>query len=73
MGPIDRLSRESMQPREVRTGSRRVRRFYDRLLAKLGSRTVRFGVCFSLQLVPELPLEVHDQLLDAVITEHGVA
>jgi hypothetical protein len=33
VGPIDRLSRERMQPREVRTGSRRVRRFYDRLLA----------------------------------------
>ena len=47
--------------------------FYDRLLAKLSPRTVRFGVCFSLQLVSELPLEPHDQLLDAVITEDGVA
>ena len=46
--------------------------FYDRLLAKLGTRTVRLGVCFGMQLVPELPLEPHDQLLDAVITEDGV-
>jgi 5-formyltetrahydrofolate cyclo-ligase len=34
--------------------------FYDRYLASPGFRATRFGVCFSEQLVPHLPVEDHD-------------
>jgi 5-formyltetrahydrofolate cyclo-ligase len=46
--------------------------FYDRYLASLSSRTLKIGVCFALQLVETLPLEPHDQRLNAVATEEGV-
>lgn len=47
--------------------------YYDRLLAKRSRRSVAQGVCFSIQLVEALPIEAHDQHVDAVITERGVA
>ena len=43
--------------------------FYDRLLATLPIRTRSIGICFALQIVPELPAEPHDIPMDAVITE----
>jgi 5-formyltetrahydrofolate cyclo-ligase len=43
--------------------------YYDRLLATLSPPTVKLGVCFELQIVPQLPAEPHDIRLDAVITE----
>ena len=47
--------------------------FYDRFLAELPAQTVRMGICFDLQLAKDLPMEAHDQRLDAVITESGLA
>jgi 5-formyltetrahydrofolate cyclo-ligase len=41
--------------------------FYDRYLASTGFRAVRFGVCFSEQLVPHLPMEDHDLPMTRVI------
>jgi 5-formyltetrahydrofolate cyclo-ligase len=41
--------------------------FYDRLLAKLPTRTLSIGVCFSVQIVEELPIEPHDASVDIVI------
>jgi 5-formyltetrahydrofolate cyclo-ligase len=46
--------------------------FYDRLLSWLPAHTCKVGVCFDFQLVPELPLEAHDQGVDFVATESGL-
>ncbi len=46
--------------------------YYDRLLAARAPRTVALGICFDLQLVPDLPCEAHDQPVDAVVTESGL-
>lgn len=47
--------------------------FYDRFLASLPSTARRVGVCFGLQLVPEVPMEPHDLGVDIVVTEQGAA
>jgi 5-formyltetrahydrofolate cyclo-ligase len=47
--------------------------YYDRLLAALPRSAVRIGVCFELQVVPELPREVHDMRMDTVITERATS
>ena len=46
--------------------------FYDRLLASLPSHTCRIGVCFDAQILPELPVETHDQRVDFLATESGL-
>lgn len=43
---------------------------YDRLLARYPG--LRVGLVFSLQLVPKVPAEPHDQPVDVVVTEDGV-
>ena len=45
--------------------------FYDRLLADEKLRAFKIGVCFSEQLVDELPREAHDREVDRVITDRG--
>ncbi|MEI9894979.1 MAG: 5-formyltetrahydrofolate cyclo-ligase [Chthoniobacter sp.] len=47
--------------------------FYDRYLALLPGTTRKIGVCFALQLVEALPTEPHDQPMDAIVTEDGLA
>jgi 5-formyltetrahydrofolate cyclo-ligase len=44
---------------------------YDRLLARLPARTVRIGVGFACQLVPRVPREPHDGLLDVIVTDRA--
>ena len=44
--------------------------FYDRFLAD--SSALKIGVAFSCQILPELPVEAHDVLMDAIITENGM-
>ncbi len=50
--------------------------FYDRFLGRLrgsGGGGVRaVGVCFSEQLVEQVPVDGHDQPLDGLVTERGV-
>jgi 5-formyltetrahydrofolate cyclo-ligase len=46
--------------------------FYDRLLPRRRAESTAIGICFSLQVVEDLPREAHDQLVDAVITERGL-
>ena len=46
--------------------------FYDRLLASLPAQTCTVGVCFDAQLLPELPIEMHDQRVHFLATESGV-
>ena len=43
--------------------------YYDRLLALHRPHAVALGVCFDLQIVPDIPCEPHDQRVDAVLTE----
>lgn len=43
--------------------------FYDRLLAGRARNAVKLGICFAVQLLPALPLEPHDTLLDGVISD----
>lgn len=45
---------------------------YDRLLALLPDDTVRIGLCFSCQVVPVVPRDHHDQLVDIVVSDHAV-
>jgi 5-formyltetrahydrofolate cyclo-ligase len=47
--------------------------YYDRYLASLPATTMKIGVCFALQIVETLPIEHHDQKMDVVITEEGLA
>ena len=46
--------------------------FYDRLLAWLAPRTCKIGVCFDSQLLPELPIEPHDEHVHFIATESGL-
>ena len=45
--------------------------FYDRLLASLPAPVCKIGVCFDSQVLHELPVEMHDQRVDSIITESG--
>ncbi len=36
-----------------------------------GANTTYIGVCFECQIVPELPMEAHDQKIDSVVTARG--
>lgn len=42
--------------------------YYDRLLAQIPS-AARYGLAFELQIVEQIDLQPHDQILDAIITE----
>jgi 5-formyltetrahydrofolate cyclo-ligase len=42
--------------------------FYDRFLSALPQATLKIGVCFAFQLLPEIPYESHDVLVDAVVS-----
>lgn len=46
--------------------------YYDRFLAHPNCTALRVGLCFELQIVKDLPLEPHDQLLDILVTEKKV-
>lgn len=43
--------------------------FYDRFLAKLGSRVFKVGLAFSFQKVKKIPRESHDVPMDVVVTD----
>ncbi|QRG70425.1 5-formyltetrahydrofolate cyclo-ligase [Brevibacillus choshinensis] len=45
--------------------------FYDRFLAGLQPRPLLVGIAFSMQLVDQVPREMHDIGLDGVVTENG--
>jgi 5-formyltetrahydrofolate cyclo-ligase len=46
--------------------------FYDRFLDTVGASCVAAGVCFSAQLVEDVPCDAHDRHVDVVITEDEV-
>ncbi len=45
---------------------------FDRLLPLLPEDTVRIGLGFSCQVVPRVPCDDHDELVDIVVTDHAV-
>jgi 5-formyltetrahydrofolate cyclo-ligase len=45
---------------------------YDRLLATVPEATPRIGLCFSCQVVPRVPRDDHDQVVDIVVTDHAL-
>ena len=47
--------------------------WYDRFLVGIRPDCTTIGVCFSEQLVADLPVEAHDIRLDVVVTDAGVA
>jgi 5-formyltetrahydrofolate cyclo-ligase len=50
----------------------RGRGHYDATLAALPAAASRVGLAFEVQIVPEVPSEPHDALVDAVVTEERV-
>lgn len=48
------------------------RGFYDRFLAALRPDALTVGICFSVQLVDEVPQGRSDRPVDLVVTEHGL-
>ena len=48
------------------------RGFYDRYLAALRPDALTVGICFSVQLVDEVPQGRSDRPVDLVVTEHGL-
>ena len=43
-----------------------------RLQRKLNPRTKFIGVCFDCQVVPDVPMEEHDEMVDAIATARGI-
>ncbi len=46
--------------------------FYDRLLSRLPRDTPTVGLAFDFQIIPRLPSQPHDIMLDAIVTESRV-
>lgn len=43
--------------------------FFDRLLGGKAAQAFKLGICFSFQVADQMPLESHDVIMDAVVTE----
>jgi len=46
--------------------------FYDRLLSRLPRGIPTVGLAFDFQVIPRLPFQPHDMLLEAIVTEHRI-
>ena len=82
--PAPGLAAESLAPSDLMvvpgvafdSGGRRLGRgrgYYDRFFDSLERPIpILFGFAFAFQLVPRVPVEDHDHLLDGVVTEDGL-
>jgi 5-formyltetrahydrofolate cyclo-ligase len=43
--------------------------YYDRFVSAKAPQALRVGLCHDLQMVPEAPLQEHDEMLDYIVTE----
>ncbi len=43
--------------------------FFDRLLSSRADKAFKLAICFSFQVLPTVPVEGHDVVMDAVVTE----
>jgi 5-formyltetrahydrofolate cyclo-ligase len=46
--------------------------FYDRLLVRLPGEVPKVGMAFDFQVIPRLPHQPHDVMLDAIVTDRRV-
>lgn len=46
--------------------------FYDRFLSRDAPQATRFALAYELQMVEQVPMEVHDQYMDRIITEEQI-
>jgi 5-formyltetrahydrofolate cyclo-ligase len=46
--------------------------FYDRFVSLKAPRAYRVGLCYELQVVPEAPLQDHDERMDTIVTEKRI-
>ena len=46
--------------------------FYDRLLGRLPGEVPKLGMAFDFQVIPRLPHQPHDVMLDAIVTDRRV-
>lgn len=46
--------------------------YYDRFLSKNEAQALRIGLAFEIQMVDNVPLKAHDELMDMVVTEKKV-
>jgi len=46
--------------------------FYDRYLALRGQKSLKVGVCYSFQLLQEIPCEENDVKMDIIVTDDGI-
>lgn len=46
--------------------------YYDRYIGDRTNKFYRCGVCYDLQLIPAVPREPHDLLMDYIVTEHNL-
>jgi 5-formyltetrahydrofolate cyclo-ligase len=46
--------------------------FYDRLLGRLPGEVPKVGMAFDFQVIPRLPHQPHDVMLDAIVTDNRI-
>lgn len=46
--------------------------YYDRYASNHTHDFYRCGICYDLQLIPAVPREAHDFLMDSIVTEHNL-
>jgi len=46
--------------------------YFDRFLSIEAPQALRIGLAFSLQVLPKIPLKIHDQRMDIIVTENGI-
>lgn len=46
--------------------------FYDRFVSQKAPQALRVGLCYELQIVPEAPLQDHDERMDVIVTEKRI-
>lgn len=46
--------------------------FYDRFVSQKAPQALRIGLCYDLQVVPEAPLQDHDERMDMIVTEKRI-
>lgn len=46
--------------------------FYDRFVSEKAPQAHRVGLCYELQVVPEAPLQDHDERMDVIVTERRI-
>lgn len=46
--------------------------WYDRAIARLSTKCLKLGVCYSEQLATDLPVKIHDRSVDLVLCDQGI-